>query len=475
LVAAAESNEAPLRRLGSGTLIGDRYRIDGRVARGGMSTLWAAWDLELARPVALKFVDTYGNEGVDAEELVRRFQREARAIARLRTPHVVQIHDNGESEHGPYYVMELLDGEDLHRRLQRVGKLSLREAAVIARQAARGLRHAHAAGIVHRDLKPHNVFLARAYDEEIVKLVDFGIAKMGEARGEDATAAGQLLGSPRYMSPEQARGHRDVDHRSDLWSLAAILFRAVTGRVAFPGSEPGDIIIRICSEAPPVPSRLAPELPAALDAFFGRAFARDRDERFQSAAELAEAFTRAVESPCAVTTPRATAVGSKPEEPRVLPERPSTEKPADELEVTGGTSARSWSALALAVSLTALAITSYVLFEQRAGRAGLTAVPMLSAAPVLTAALATSASVATAEPAGPSPPPSTRNATPIRAERALEPMPSATSLPVPPTGPAAPRGWGSATAKPPTAPALAIPPADKAIAPEVDGFEPDDI
>ncbi|MBI4955858.1 MAG: protein kinase [Myxococcales bacterium] len=271
---------------------GHRYRLDRLVAVGGMGTVWAGWDLQLDRVVAVKFMAA---RVAHSSLLRQRFTREAKAAAGLRTPHVVQIFDYGVDLDRPFMVMELLEGEDLNTRLKRVGRLSMPEVARIADQAAKALRRAHESGVVHRDLKPQNIFLARSDDDEVVKVLDFGIAKMNDPLGEgESTRTGVVMGSPHFMSPEQARGMRDVDQRSDLWSLGVILFRALTGELVFRGEATGDVIVRICCDPLPQASLYAPELGPAMDAFFARALARPVSERFQTAVELAQAFQQAV-------------------------------------------------------------------------------------------------------------------------------------------------------------------------------------
>src|SRR5262249_23753605 len=158
-----------------------------------------------------------------------RFEREAKACARLKSPNIIQVHDYGIEDGTPYIVMELLDGEDLGTRLERVGQLHPAAAAPIAFQIARGLRTAHEAGIIHRDLKPGNIFLCRHQDDELAKVLDFGIAKsVGDAQIGDSTTTGAVVGSPHYMSPEQARAKKELDARTDLWSFGVILYRALT-------------------------------------------------------------------------------------------------------------------------------------------------------------------------------------------------------------------------------------------------------
>jgi len=269
--------------------VANKCRLEQLIARGGMGAVWAAWDTALERPVAIKFMDV----AVAASKALRiRFNREAKAAAKLRTPHVVQIFEHGVHRGLPYIVMELLEGEDLHDRLKRERRLTLKATAKIAREAAKALRRAHSKGIIHRDLKPRNIFIAVDDEDEVVKILDFGIAKsLGQDADEETTKTGQVLGSPAFMSPEQARGFRNIDHRTDLWSLGVILFRAVTGTTPFRGEASGDIIVKICTEEVPVPSTIAPDLPPAVDEFFARVLARDPDDRFQSAMELAQAFT----------------------------------------------------------------------------------------------------------------------------------------------------------------------------------------
>jgi serine/threonine-protein kinase len=269
------------------TVIAGKYELLRELASGGMGSVWVARHLALDEDVAIKFMRPGLPETTEARA---RFAREARAAARLRSPHVVQVLDHGVDDDVPYLVMELLVGEHLGDRLRRVGRLPPRALAVITEQVARALTRAHNAGIVHRDLKPANVFLAQVDDEETAKVLDFGIAKnVREAEGE-VTSTDVLMGSPQYMSPEQARGARDLDHRADLWSLGAILFRAVTGQPAFEGASAVDVILQVCTGPQPLPSRVMPDAPPELDAFFARALDRDPARRFLTAREMAGAF-----------------------------------------------------------------------------------------------------------------------------------------------------------------------------------------
>jgi len=206
----------------------------------------------------------------------------------------VQIHDYGLDDGIPFIVMEMLVGESLRQRLSRRGSLPLGEAAAILYQICKGLRAAHDEGLVHRDLKPGNVFLARKDDVELVKLLDFGVVKArAEQVDHQLTQSGILLGTPQYMSPEQARTLKRIDHRSDLWSTAVIAFLMLAGTNPFEGASVADVLLRICSHAAPRIHEHRPDLPEKLDAFFLRAFARAPEERFQSAPELARAFHEA--------------------------------------------------------------------------------------------------------------------------------------------------------------------------------------
>ncbi|XYI00434.1 protein kinase domain-containing protein [Sorangium sp. So ce1128] len=283
--------------LGAGSVLIGKYRLERPLSRGGMGSVWVARHLQLGTPVAVKFMDPAYAE---SPAFRTRFEREARAAAQLRTPHVVQVHDFGFHESVPYLVMELLQGEDLNARLQRRGRLPLVEAHRILAQTGKALRSAHDAGLVHRDLKPANLFLARVdgEDEDMVKLLDFGIAKETTSKlVADASTTGEVMGSPHYMSPEQLRADRDLDARSDLWALGVILFRMVTGYLPFPGDVLAQVMTRILVDPIPFATQLAPDLPPAIDAFFHRALARDRAHRFQTVREMVDEFARIAGAP----------------------------------------------------------------------------------------------------------------------------------------------------------------------------------
>jgi serine/threonine-protein kinase len=271
-----------------GTIIAGRYKLEAPIAEGGMGAIWRATHLKLQSGVAIKFMAPSIAASPKARE---RFEREAKAAAKIQYVHIVHVHDFGIEDDTPFLVMELLRGESFEERLQTKFRLPFGELVPIVTQIAKGLRKAHEAGVVHRDLKPGNIFLVKSEDDdEIVKLVDFGIAKQTGVPVDSSTKTGEFMGSPHYMSPEQVQDSRDIDARSDLWSLGVILFRALTGALPFPGDTVGAIIGKVLTSAIPTPTSYVRGLPDGIDAFFQKALARDRAARFQSAREMASAF-----------------------------------------------------------------------------------------------------------------------------------------------------------------------------------------
>ena len=274
-------------------LVANKYRLSKLIGRGGMGSVWEGLHITLGNRVAVKFIET---DYAESDEARTRFENEARAAARLQSKYVVQVFDYGVMPDGrPFIVMEYLAGESLDARLERVGKLNVEDTTRIITQVSRALAKAHAAGIVHRDLKPENVFLVNDEEDaaDIAKVVEFGIAKftvtsMGVS---SATRTGSVLGTPYYMSPEQARGLRSVDFRSDLWSLGVIAFRCVTGRYPFEGEAIGDLLVKICTAPLPKPSTYA-SLPPGFDEWFAKAMQREPADRFASATELADQLAR---------------------------------------------------------------------------------------------------------------------------------------------------------------------------------------
>ena len=277
----------------AGRILGSRYRLICPLGEGGMGTVWRAEHISLGSKVAVKLI---GADIADSPEAIERFCREAKAAASLANPHVVQINDYGVDDGTPYIAMELLEGESLGDKLKRTITLGHSETLRILTHAAIALEKAHKSGIVHRDIKPDNIFLTQGYDGQVVaKILDFGVAKQlsGPLGADSKTSTGMMIGSPHYMSPEQIRSSKDVDSRTDLWALGVIAFQCFTGTQPFNSESVATLIIAICTETIPVPSRVA-SVPLGFDAWFAKACARDPGHRFQGAREMVEALRMVV-------------------------------------------------------------------------------------------------------------------------------------------------------------------------------------
>jgi serine/threonine-protein kinase len=281
--------------LAPGTIVARNLRLVRLLAEGGMGSVWIADHLGLKTQVAVKFIA----ESVVQDPTVKmRFEREATAAAQIRSPHVVQIFDHGLADDRiPYIVMELLEGESLGRRLDRLGALSPREAASIVGQVCRALSKAHANGVVHRDIKPDNIFLTDSDGELFVKVLDFGIAKRAADQPIGVTSTGMAVGTPLYMSPEQSVSAKDVTLSTDLWAVAAVAYKCLTGRVPFQGDTFGALCVIINRGVFPRPSTLREGIPQAFDAWFMKGLAVAPADRFVSARELADQFSAAAGFP----------------------------------------------------------------------------------------------------------------------------------------------------------------------------------
>jgi serine/threonine protein kinase/class 3 adenylate cyclase len=277
-----------------GDIVDSRYRLEQFLSSGGMGRVWQATDLDLRRQVAIKLMHP---ALVSTNNARGRFLREAQAAAKLQGPNVVSIIDvRIDSTRGvPYLTMELLRGEDLSRRLAR-GPLSYAQTLAVLTDVCAAITEAHAKGIVHRDLKPANIFLLEGDRDVVAKVLDFGIVKSLLPEGLDArdketplTKTGSALGTVTYMSPEQADDAQRVDHRADLWSIAAVAFECLTGKRAFRAKSLAELI-RETAGARVVPSKIADNLPPGFDEWFARATQHNIERRFQTVAQLLEAF-----------------------------------------------------------------------------------------------------------------------------------------------------------------------------------------
>jgi hypothetical protein len=264
-----------------GTVVADKYRIERPLGEGGMGVVVSATHMALDQEVAIKFLLP---EATRSDVAVERFLREAKVAAKIRSDHVARVHDVGtiDSPDGniPYIVMEHLEGSDLRQIIDRDGALPLDEACEIVLQACEGLAQVHAAGIVHRDLKPSNLFVTRKADgSPAVKLLDFGISKLtvaGDGTGDPAlTSTATIMGSPAYMSPEQLKSTKEVDGRTDVWSLGAVFYEAITGSPVFRGETLPQVCAMIASEDPIPPSARRADVPEPLEHSILRSLDKD--------------------------------------------------------------------------------------------------------------------------------------------------------------------------------------------------------
>lgn len=286
-----------------GTVVAGRYRLEKLLGKGGMGEVWLAKHTELDTPFAVKFLEKSLLQDDDRETTLQRFRDEAKITSSLakRTRHIVAVTDYGDIAGLPFLVMEVLEGRSLEDVVT-TKALAPEDALVLLRQVARGLAPAHEAGLIHRDLKPANIFLCKDEDgAPLAKVLDFGLVRPVVSYDRKATQKGIAVGTPSYMSPEQARASADIDHRADVWSLGVVAYAMLTGKEPWPGDTAQEVLVNVCRSEYVPASTVSPTLGTRFDPLFERAFRRHADDRFQSAEAFVEAFGRACsESPADV-------------------------------------------------------------------------------------------------------------------------------------------------------------------------------
>lgn len=288
--------------------LGSAYTIEGEIGRGGMGVVYRARDERLKRPVAIKVLPP---ELAYRQDIRTRFMREAETAARLSHPHIVPIHSVGDSHDLVYFVMGYVDGESLGVRIKRRGRLSIEEARRVMKEAADALSAAHAQGVIHRDVKPDNILLEGTRGR--VMVTDFGIAKALSGEGGTLTEAGVAIGTPAFMSPEQAAGDREIDGRSDLYSLGVVAYHMLTGELPFQAPSVPALLMKQITETPVPVDRKRPETPKELSQIVMRCLEKDPEDRWPTA----DALRRALETNTYTAPP-----------PRGGAKRPAPQSPA---------------------------------------------------------------------------------------------------------------------------------------------------
>jgi serine/threonine-protein kinase len=361
-----------------GAVVCAKYRVERLIGRGGMGTVMLAHHLRLDESVALKFLNP---EALKKPDVVARFEREARAVVKLKSPHVTRVLDVEVAENGtPFIVMEYLEGQTLAGLVRGGAALPVDLAVEYMLQTCEAVAEAHATGIVHRDLKPGNLFLTTGADgSAVVKVLDFGVSKFGaldKTSGADIeTLPDAIVGSPPYMSPEQLRSSKQVDARTDIWSLGVVLFEIVTGRMPFAADNLHEHYTKLMLDDPPLPTQVRADLPAKLDAIVGKCLEREASHRYANVGELARdlaelAPERArgsaerVERTLTASRAARTSRPSLPAPPIALP--PSLHTTSDETKLTAPRRARRTARIGMVIaSIAVIATAAFVVTKFR--------------------------------------------------------------------------------------------------------------
>jgi serine/threonine protein kinase len=264
-------------------ILTDNYHIIKELGRGGMGAVYLATDKRLDRKVAIKMLQINAAFNIEqSSEIITRFQKEARAVAKLAHPNIVGIHDVGEDNSQYYMVMEFLEGKSIGKMLEEEGSLPIDQCIDISIQMCKALTYIHSNSIVHRDIKPDNIVIS---SDNIAKLTDFGIAQ-NDTDQMRLTQDGAILGSIMYISPEQLRNSKEVDNRADIYSFGATLYQMLTGKLPFDGETVGEVVTKVLSEQPELPRKLNPSIPFELEAIVMKAMNKDRDKRYKSMQDM---------------------------------------------------------------------------------------------------------------------------------------------------------------------------------------------
>jgi serine/threonine-protein kinase len=406
-----------------GQTLAGKYRVERVLGKGGMGLVVEARHIKLDEPVAIKLLRP---AMMEVDGMVARFVREARAASKIKSEHVVRVTDVDILPDGvPYMVMELLSGSDFFDLRTQQGKLGVAEVVGWVVQACDAVAEAHALGIVHRDLKPSNLFLHRRGDgKDIVKVLDFGLSKV-DAPGEmETTRTGQVLGSPKYMSPEQMLSMHDVDGRSDIWSLGVILYELCTGQAPFAGDTTPRVCAQVLNAEPPPPSTLRPDLPDGLDAIILRCLRKERAQRFPNIGELVAAIVPFGSPDLVSRSPRLTQKISSSQIRAVTPASPPEQLAADDKPTAILGQGRGAPPLEGAAAPAPPARAPSLRVRVAAVLTGVAILATVGVSIVRTSGVAAPSATASMPPSPPSPPPPATTAVPLKGAPEGAPAPS---------------------------------------------------